>query len=95
MAQTIPNVIVGKAWISLNAATGIPVGTQFKIQNLHPRVAGILAEGTKPANGSRDGEMINGRVYFGSQVIAAAGSLEVWIRSEDDVSRIEISVATV
>lgn len=31
MAQTIPNVIVGKAWIPLNAVTGIPVGTQFKI----------------------------------------------------------------
>ncbi|AAQ17685.1 hypothetical protein Aeh1ORF028c [Aeromonas phage Aeh1] len=93
MSQTIPNATVGKSWVSLNATANIPVGTQFKIQNLNPRVAGILAEGTRPLESSRDGDMLNGRMYFGSQVIASSGSLEVWCRSESDVATIELSVS--
>ena len=94
MAQTINRVIVGNKWISLNAVTGIPIGTQFKIQNLDPRLGGLLAEGNMPVV-DKIGDIINKRNTFGSSILVAKDSLQIWVRSESDISDIELSVQLV
>jgi len=80
MAQTIPDILINDTWQSINALTGIDVGTSFDVQKKGLKHI-ILAEGTQPDEGSTSGRVLTD---FETITTVATGSLEIWARSPGD-----------
>lgn len=79
MAQTIPDMIVTNTWQSVNATTGITLGTQMLLAN-KTNTHIVVAEGTQPISTSYDGYPLETRGKFGGNIIIDPDSLEIWVR---------------
>lgn len=94
MAQ-FEDISVGDQWISLNAATGLAVGTAFKVQNKSTTWVLIQESATQPSANSTKGEMITDLFHTEPSKIAAAGSLEMWVKSTIEGRLAKLSVQTI
>lgn len=83
MAEHLPNITVtGDEFISVNAVSGIAVGTAFWMQNKGFYLTHLIESATKPANDSDEGLVI-GNIHSNiSDPKVAAGSLEIWVRCQ-------------
>lgn len=95
MAQTLPDVIIGNTWTSLNAATGIASGTAIKIQNKSTTWIILQESATQPVNTDTKGELVTDLFHTEPSKIIAAGSLEIWAKSTIDGRNATISVQSI
>lgn len=94
MAQ-FEDISVGDTWISLNDATGLAVGTAFKVQNKSTTWVLIQESETQPLDTSTKGEMITDLSHTEPSKIIVDGSLEIWVKSTIEDRLAKITVQTV
>lgn len=95
MAQTLPDITIGNTWVSLNASTGIAVGTTFKVQNKSTTWVILQESSTQPLNTDTKGELVTDLFHTEPSKIIAAGSLEIWAKSTIDGRLATVSVQVV
>jgi hypothetical protein len=79
MAATLPDItLTATVYTSINAATGIPIGTCLSIQHKHGPWVYLVESTTEPATISRDGTLLTD--IFGEESVrdVLKGSLEIW-----------------
>jgi hypothetical protein len=86
MSDTIDPVSVGDEWESLNALSGIPAGTQIKIQNVGTTAAFIRISATQPTE--YNGEGCYSQKFYG----VSSGENEVWAKTQANGSSALLSV---
>ena len=79
MAQTIPDITVDStAWVDLNTASGVVVGTKMQVTNKSTPWVRLYEGATAPAVTSKDGEVLTNKPNPDSSGIVVAGSLKIW-----------------
>lgn len=85
MSLTLPNVEVDStAYVSLNTATGIAVGSEFTIQCRGVTWANLVESSTQPDATVDDGTLITNLTASEATKIIPAGSLEIWAISTQE-----------
>lgn len=92
MAQTLPDITVADNWISLNDTSGIAIGDGMIIHNKSTTWVLIQEAATQPAPESEDGVLLTDLFHTEPSKIAAAGSLEIWVKSTIPDRQATISV---
>ena len=90
MAQTIADIAVDTAWLDLNTASGIAVGTKMVIQNKGGVDLLVHESATEPVAGVSDGWLIHGVRQWGSTVEIPAGAIKVWVRTMRGKTKINV-----
>jgi hypothetical protein len=93
MSQTIPDIHVDDtAWVDVNTASGVAVGSKFRI-TLKSTTWCRLYEGTvAPAIDSKDGEVITDKYNPYNVAVIPAGSSKIWARSSSEGRSSDIMV---
>lgn len=88
MADTIPDVIVGNdAYVNLNTATSISVGTAMVISNKSPTEVLLQISPTQPSADSLDGEVLwVGPSNLSTKLITSEETNPVWAISRQHTS---------
>jgi hypothetical protein len=94
MAQ-FEDISVGDTWVSLNVATGLAVGTAFKVQNKSTTWVLMQESATQPLNTSTKGEMVTDLFHTEPSKLVVAGSLEIWVKSTIEGRLAKLTVQTV
>lgn len=82
MSETLPNIRVeNDDWISVNAESGISVGTAFQINNEGNFKVKLLESSTQPLVNDTRGVLLTSLNKSRSIVKIAEGSLEIWAKS--------------
>ena len=95
MAQTLPDIVIGDTWVSLNVISGIAVGTAFKVQNKSTTWAILQESSTQPLNTDTKGELVTDLFHTEPSKLIAAGSLEIWAKSTIDGRLATLSIQVV
>ena len=78
MAETLPDItLTATAYVSLNAITGIPIGSCLEIQHKHGYWVYLVESDTLPPI-SREGTILTDVFGEESSRVVLAGSLEIW-----------------
>jgi len=81
MSATLPDIQIGNDWVSINAATGIAVGTAMAIQNKSTTWVLLQESTVKPNISSNNGILITDLFHQEPSKEVLSGSLEVWAKS--------------
>lgn len=93
MSATIPDVFLdGTQYVSLNAASGVPVGSPFTIQNKTTTRANLIESSTQPAVDSPKGILITNLTDYEASKDILSGSLEIWGISTNENRTVRLAI---
>ncbi len=92
MAQTLPDITIADVWVSLNDTSGIAIGDGMIIHNKSTTWVLIQESATQPTPESTNGVLLTDLFHTEPSKIAAAGSLEIWVKSTISNRQATISV---
>ncbi len=87
MAETIDNIsVTADAWVDLNTAAGISVGTAFDITNEKGGVVLLYESDTEPDETETSGRKLNTFASCNNVAEIESGSLTIWAKTQSNGS---------
>ena len=84
--------IGGSDWSSVNALSGLPIGTPMAIQLKTNAMIILFESNTKPTAQSKDGVLVSNIFNEDSTKIITAKSLEVWAKCANEYDSAIINI---
>lgn len=93
MAETLPDVLVDStAWVDLNTATGIAVGTPMNIVNKSVTWCKLYESSTTPSLSVDGGDLISSYDKNYASANTKSGSLTIWALSTIEGRTLKLAI---